>query len=114
MLCDEPQVGEGSVPIVLAATHEEKALIRMHGRNTAAWMKPGGKNWRATRYLYRYNQAELEQWKENILNLQTETKDVFVLFNNNSGGDAAGNAKELIHLLGIQYKGLATRQLDLF
>lgn len=114
VVCDEPQVGEGSVPIVLAATHEEKALIRMHGRNTAAWMKPGGKNWRATRYLYRYHQAELEQWKENILNLQTETKDVFVLFNNNSGGDAAGNAKELIHLLGIQYKGLATRQLDLF
>lgn len=114
VVCDEPQVGEASVPIVLAATDKDKALVRMHGRNTAAWMKPGGKNWRETRYLYRYNREELELWKEHILRLQAETKDVFVLFNNNSGGDAAGNAKTLIDLLGIQYKGLAARQLDLF
>lgn len=114
VVCDEPQVGEASVPIVLTATDKDQALIRMHGRNTPAWMKPGGKNWRKTRYLYRYSRKELEQWKEHILTLQTETKDVFVLFNNNSGGDAACNAKELIDLLGIQYKGLAARQLDLF
>ncbi|GIN19818.1 MAG TPA: DUF72 domain-containing protein [Bacillus bacterium] len=113
-ICDEPQAGEGSVPTVLKATNEEKTLVRMHGRNTAAWVKPNGKNWREVRYLYRYNQEELLEWKNNILKLQEQTKDIYVLFNNNSGGDAAGNAKDFIQLLGIEYKGLAAKQLDLF
>jgi uncharacterized protein YecE (DUF72 family) len=77
-------------------------------------MKPGGKDWRKTRYLYRYNREELEEWKKNVARLQTEEKEIYVIFNNNSGGDAAGNAKEFINMLGIQYKGLAARQLDLF
>lgn len=113
-ICDEPQAGEGSVPTVLKATNEEKTLVRMHGRNTAAWVNPNGKNWREVRYLYRYNQEELLEWKNNILKLQEQTKDIYVLFNNNSGGDAAGNAKDFIQLLGIEYKGLAAKQLDLF
>ncbi|WP_313431048.1 DUF72 domain-containing protein [Siminovitchia terrae] len=113
-ICDEPQAGEGSVPTVLQATNKEKTLVRMHGRNIAAWMKPNGKNWREVRYLYRYNQEELLEWKENILKLQKQTKDIYVLFNNNSGGDAAGNAKEFIRLMDIEYDGLAAKQLDLF
>ncbi|MFD1708634.1 DUF72 domain-containing protein [Siminovitchia sediminis] len=113
-ICDEPQAGEGSIPVVLQATHKEKTLVRMHGRNTAAWMKPNGKNWREVRYLYKYSQEELEEWKARIQQLQQESKDIFVLFNNNSGGDAAGNAKDLIQLLNIKYEGLAARQLDLF
>lgn len=113
-ICDEPQVGEGSVPTVLKATNKEKTLVRMHGRNTAAWQKPNGKNWREVRYLYRYNKEELLEWKENIKKLQNETKDIYIVFNNNSGGDAADNAKEFIHMMGIEYKGLAAKQLDLF
>jgi uncharacterized protein YecE (DUF72 family) len=37
-----------------------------------------------------------------------------VLFNNNSGGDAAQNGKQMKELLDIEYKGLTPRQLDLF
>lgn len=113
-ICDEPQAGEGSVPTVLKTTDKDKALIRLHGRNTAAWTGPRAKNWREVRYLYHYNQKELQEWKRNIIDIQKEVKDVYVLFNNNSGGDAAGNAKELIGMLGINYTGLAARQLDLF
>lgn len=113
-ICDEPQAGEGSVPTVLKATNNEKTLVRMHGRNIAAWMKPNGRNWREVRYLYRYNKEELLEWKDNLLKLQNETKDIYVLFNNNSGGDAASNAKEFIQLMDIKYKGLAAKQLDLF
>ncbi|MEH7119775.1 DUF72 domain-containing protein, partial [Neobacillus vireti] len=39
---------------------------------------------------------------------------VYLLFNNNSGGDAADNAKEMLNLLNITYEGLAPTQLDLF
>ncbi|MBS4208516.1 DUF72 domain-containing protein [Bacillus sp. FJAT-50079] len=113
-ICDEPQAGIGSVPTILQATSKEKTLVRMHGRNVAAWMKPGGDNWREVRYLYRYNEKELLEWKNNLLKLQQETRDIYVVFNNNSGGDAADNAKQLIQLLNIDYQGLAAKQLDLF
>ncbi|MEY9216581.1 uncharacterized protein YecE (DUF72 family) [Bacillus subtilis] len=46
--------------------------------------------------------------------MQQQCKDVFVLFNNNSGGDAADNGKQMLELLDIEYSGLAPRQLDLF
>ncbi|ETI70564.1 hypothetical protein BAVI_01819 [Neobacillus vireti LMG 21834] len=39
---------------------------------------------------------------------------MYLLFNNNSGGDAADNAKEMMNLLHIEYDDLAPRQLGLF
>ncbi|WP_034763724.1 DUF72 domain-containing protein [Rossellomorea vietnamensis] len=113
-ICDEPQAGEGSVPRVLEATHEDATLIRFHGRNLYGWNKPNGEDWREVRYLYRYNRAELEEWIPHLHRLHEKSKDLYILFNNNSGGDAADNAKELIELLGVEYEGLAPKQLDLF
>ncbi|WP_201714221.1 DUF72 domain-containing protein [Rossellomorea arthrocnemi] len=113
-ICDEPQAGEGSVPRVLEATHKKATLIRFHGRNLYGWNKPNGENWREVRYLYRYNRAELEEWIPHIHHLHKASEDIYILFNNNSGGDAADNAKDLIDLLGLEYGGLAPKQLDLF
>ncbi|WNB92941.1 DUF72 domain-containing protein [Bacillus sp. NEB1478] len=112
-VCDEPQAGKGSIPIVMH-TSEDKTLIRLHGRNVYGWENRGQPNWREVRYLYRYNQAELLDWKQRIENLAEETRDLTILFNNNSGGDAADNAKQMIEMLNIQYDFLAPRQLDLF
>jgi uncharacterized protein YecE (DUF72 family) len=112
-VCDEPQAGSGSVPIVMHAT-KEKTLVRMHGRNVYGWNNQGQPNWREVRYLYRYNEAELKEWKDRINKLASGTKELTILFNNNSGGDAADNAKQMIDLLGIHYDFLAPRQLDLF
>lgn len=114
-ICDEPQAGEGSIPTVLCPTDRDKTLIRLHGRNVYGWNKAtSGENWRAVRYLYRYNEQELREWVANIRKLETQTTDLYVLFNNNSGGDAADNAKQLMQLLDIEYTDLAPRQLDLF
>ncbi|WP_246945811.1 DUF72 domain-containing protein [Bacillus pinisoli] len=113
-ICDEPQSGTGSIPIVLEATTSNKTLLRFHGRNVHGWTKPNEGNWREVRYLYRYNEEELAEWVVRIHKLQKESKDLYVLFNNNSGGDAADNAKQLIQMLGIDYEGLAPRQLNLF
>ncbi len=112
-VCDEPQAGTGSIPIVMHTT-PEKTLVRLHGRNVYGWNNQGQPNWREVRYLYRYNEAELNEWKERIQSLAKETKNLTILFNNNSGGDAADNAKQMIDLLDIQYNFLAPRQLDLF
>ena len=103
------------MPTVLHPTDREKTLIRLHGRNVHGWNKAtAGENWRVVRYLYRYNERELREWVRHIEVLKQKTKQIYVLFNNNSGGDAADNAKQLIDLLGIEYTGLAPRQLGLF
>src|SRR5690606_7706547 len=79
-ICDEPQVGEGSVPTVLHATNKELTLIRLHGRNKYGWQQSNRSNWRKVRYLYRYNQRELMEWKEHILRLQKDSKEICILF----------------------------------
>jgi uncharacterized protein YecE (DUF72 family) len=113
-ICDEPQAGEGSVPRALVPTHQEKTLVRFHGRNVHGWNRNGRKDWREVRFLYRYNDEELTEWADRARELETLTPQVTLLFNNNSGGDAAPNAKQMQRLLGIEYEDLHPRQMDLF
>jgi uncharacterized protein YecE (DUF72 family) len=113
-ICDEPQVGLGSIPTVLELANPDSVLIRFHGRNVMGWQQQKGVNWRDVRYLYRYNQQELLEWVSHIHQLYRYCKNIYILFNNNSGGDAASNAKDMIELLKIEYTNLAPRQLDLF
>lgn len=112
-ICDEPQAGAGSIPTVLQATDPEVTLIRMHGRNAAGWNQSGSSNWREVRYLYQYNMDELTEWKNHIEELTQHSKQICVIFNNNSGGHAAGNAKQLMSLLGFTTPDIP-KQLDLF
>ncbi|WP_186577755.1 DUF72 domain-containing protein [Aquibacillus kalidii] len=113
-ICDEPQAGDGSIPVVLKATHPEKTLIRFHGRNVHGWNRNGRDDWREVRFLYKYNEQELLEWVNFVYQLQEETKHITVLFNNNSGGDAANNAKQFMKLLNITYSNLNPMQLDMF
>ncbi|WP_147804304.1 DUF72 domain-containing protein [Alkalicoccus halolimnae] len=112
---DEPQIGEKSVPFVPVVTEPDHTFIRLHGRNKAAWQKPvQGEEWRSVRYLYDYSEKELSELAEQVKKIAAESKKVTVVFNNNSGGHAAGNAKKFIQMLGLEYTGLAPKQLDLF
>lgn len=113
-ICDEPQAGEGTIPIVLEPSNSDRVLVRFHGRNVHGWQMKNAPNWREVRYLYRYNEKELAEWAERLKKLDQECKTVYAVFNNNSGGDAADNAKQLIQMLNIEYKNLAPRQLELF
>jgi uncharacterized protein YecE (DUF72 family) len=115
-IVDEPQAGSGTIPTVPIVTHPKKTMIRMHGRNVHGWNKPNSAdtNWREVRYLYDYNQNELMEWKNRMIELEKETKELYIVFNNNSGGHAAGNAKELQKMLGITYEGLSPKQLGFF
>ncbi len=112
-VCDEPQAGAGSVPTVLEATRPEFTLIRLHGRNVAGWNQSGAANWREVRYLYDYNDSELTEWMEYILQLLTQSATVGIIFNNNSGGHAAANAKQLMRLLDLPVFDIP-KQMDLF
>lgn len=113
-ICDEPQAGVGSVPFVPEVT-ANKALIRIHGRNIYGWRNTGStEKWRKVRFLYDYNDEELMELSQNIKEIEKKTEEVYVLFNNNSGHHASKNAFTLQRLLGIQFDGLAPKQLDLF
>ena len=114
-VCDEPQVGQGSVPMVNRITNET-AFVRYHGRNVHGWTKKDmmDDEWREVRYLYNYSEQELKALIDKVKVLEHKAKDIYVVFNNNSGGHAAQNAKTYQRLLGIDYQGLAPQQLKLF
>lgn len=113
-VCDEPQAGSGSVPFVPIAT-ADKVLVRIHGRNIHGWRNIGNnENWRKVRFLYDYNEQELQELTTQIQCLQQQARDVFVLFNNNSGGHAAANAKVAQRFLQVEFEGLSPKQLDMF
>lgn len=114
-VCDEPQAGEGSIPLVPVSTRNDKVLLRIHGRNVHGWVNPGGgQNWREVRYLYDYNNEELEEISSAVKSLAKTTEHVYVIFNNNSGGHAAGDAKQFQQMNNLSFDGLSPKQMDLF
>ncbi|MCU5745928.1 DUF72 domain-containing protein [Staphylococcus sp. SQ8-PEA] len=114
-VCDEPQVGQGCIPLVNRVT-QDIALVRYHGRNVHGWTKQDmtDRSWREVRYLYNYSTEELKGLAQKVKILEQKTKKVYVVFNNNSGGHAAQNAQQFQEILGIEYEGLAPQQLSLF
>lgn len=115
-VCDEPQSGIGSIPLVAETTRDDKVFLRLHGRNVNGWRNTTGDNeaWRKVRYLYNYADSELDEIRQAVDKLKTETENVFVVFNNNSGGHAAENAKRFQKMMGIDFQALAPWQLDFF
>lgn len=65
-------------------------------------------------FLYDYNEEELQGLAVQIRSLARQAKDVFVLFNNNSGNHAAANAKRLQAILDVHFEGLAPKQMNIF
>lgn len=66
------------------------------------------------------NEEELAEWAERLRRLEAKCETVCVVSNNNSGGDAADNAKRMMALLGqVPPRGTfdtgeSAEQLDLF
>lgn len=113
-IVDEPQVPLNPVPFFPFVTNPEFVLFRLHGRNVAGWTVANDPNWRKKRTLYRYKTHEILELSQTIAKISEKTKEIGVIFNNNSGGDAAGNALNLIEALGLTYTDLNPRQIDLF
>lgn len=114
VVVDQPQTPDNSVPFVPVVTNTDLAFMRLHGRNYAGWLGDDAIDWRTFRTLYDYPEEELAFLKEAVLDLAKDAKDVTVIFNNNSGGHAAPNAKALKKMLGLEFRGLAPQQLNLF
>lgn len=113
---DEPHAGPTGIPFDLVTTTPDLTLLRLHGRNQTGWANPGA-NWRKQRTLYRYSAAELAALQAAIMGQQPQPQETCVIFNNNSGGDAAANARTLTNMMHLHFSGLLPRdpeQLALF
>lgn len=113
VVVDEPHALNDGVSFEPVVTSPQLALMRLHGRNQQGWSTKGP-GWRGQRTLYRYSDVELTEFKATVEQLQQQAKEVCVIFNNNSGGDAADNALTLKDMLGISFGDLGPQQLDLF
>lgn len=99
VICDEPQVGSGTVPRVLAVTDPRLAIIRFHGRNAATWYRPARTT--AERFDYLYSREELAEFVPRVAALAGQAAEVHLLMNNNRANYAVRNALDLMDLLGL-------------
>lgn len=113
VVVDEPHNLSDGVPFEPFVTDKNFVMMRLHGQNQKGWFEKSSQ-WRKKRTLYRYNEDELKHFAEVVNDLQKQAKVVCVIFNNNSGHDAADNALQLKKILGLNFGGLAPMQLDLF
>lgn len=112
-IIDEPQLLNTTIPFDPNVTNTDFTLFRFHGRNEQGW-QANDQDWRKKRTLYRYSEEELQELAAAIKKVDGATKHVGVIFNNNSGGDAAENALALQKILGIEPDELNPKQIDLF
>jgi uncharacterized protein YecE (DUF72 family) len=71
--------------------------LRLHGRNSATWFRPGGE--RDDKYDYLYGASELEELARKARRIASLTNETAVVTNNHFAGQAVANALELQFLL---------------
>jgi uncharacterized protein YecE (DUF72 family) len=97
---DMPQGFVSSVPPVTAVTADDIAMVRFHGRNTAAWDVKS--DTASERFKYDYPTGELETWVPKIEALSMQARETHVLMNNCYRDFAVRNARELSDMLAAE------------
>jgi len=88
---DGPDRWINSVPAVWAATRDDLAVVRLHGRNHEAWNRRGLAA-SSGRFVYEYSQEELQRIAELVRRLAQAAANVHVLFNTNFEDQGMRNA----------------------
>jgi uncharacterized protein YecE (DUF72 family) len=95
---DAPQ---GKAPTMMppldAATRDDVAYLRAHGRNAEGYLK--GRSV-AERFAWRYGDDELRELKGRVEGLAEDAAEVRMMFNNNRGDDAPVAAARMRELMG--------------
>ena len=85
----------GLAPVV-AATSDELAVVRFHGRADDTWNKRDISA--AERFRYLYDRAELEEWTPKVRRLADQVAEVHLLMNNCYQDYGVRNAADLYHV----------------
>ena len=100
VVCDEPQVGMGTIPLIPNVTNPSCVVFRLHGRNERMWYEKGLKS-SSQRFNYKYSVAELTQLSSYVQQWAKASADVHVLMNNNQGDYAVTNAFDWLSILDL-------------
>jgi uncharacterized protein YecE (DUF72 family) len=96
---DMPQGFDSSIPPIAAATADDIAMVRFHGRNVDAWNVKS--DTASARFRYDYPTEELQEWVPKISDMAAQARETHVLMNNCYRDFAVRDAQELGALLGL-------------
>ncbi|MCL6443281.1 MAG: DUF72 domain-containing protein [Alicyclobacillus sp.] len=99
VVCDEPQVGMGTIPFEPQVTNPELVIFRLHGRNGEMWYKKGLTS-SQERFDYLYSREELAAFLPVVQDWTVHASEVHILMNNNQADYAVSNALDWLSLLG--------------
>jgi len=97
---DMPQGFDSSIPPIAAATADDIAMIRFHGRDRDVWERKSIPA--SERFRYDYKRDELEEWVPKVEALAAEARETHVLMNNCYQDYAVRSARELGDLLDLE------------
>lgn len=92
-IVDAPQGFDNTVPAIWEATHPELAILRLHGRNAAAWNRMSGAS--SGRFQYEYTPAELAELAERLKRLAQRVRSAHAVLNTNYQDQGMRNAAGL-------------------
>ncbi|WP_087690164.1 DUF72 domain-containing protein [Pandoraea sp. PE-S2R-1] len=90
-IVDSPTEFENTVPAVWATTRDDLCVVRLHGRNAAAWNRRGITA-SSGRFVYEYSASELIDISARVARIAAKADDTHVLFNTNHEDQGMRNA----------------------
>ena len=96
---DMPQGFDSSLPPIAAATADDLAMVRFHGRDPKAWTTKS--ETASERFRYDYSRDELTEWVPKLEELAGQARETHVLMNNCYRDFAVRNARDLGDMLGL-------------
>ncbi|MBO1112362.1 DUF72 domain-containing protein [Bordetella petrii] len=92
-IVDAPQGSDNTVPAIWDATHPDLAVLRLHGRNAAAWNNLSGAS--SGRFQYEYTPAELAELADRLKRLAERVRSAHAVLNTNYQDQGMRNAAGL-------------------
>lgn len=90
-IVDSPSGFDNTVPAVWATTRDDLCVVRLHGRNAAAWNRRGVTA-SSGRFVYEYSASELIDISARVERIAALADDTHVLFNTNHEDQGMKNA----------------------
>lgn len=90
-IVDSPTGFDNTVPAVWATTRDDLCVVRLHGRNAAAWNRRGITA-SSGRFVYEYSASELIDISARVARIAAKADDTHVLFNTNHEDQGMRNA----------------------